>query len=302
MKILILDPNADFYMEKLQEEFPELDVIAAVDEIGAEAHITQAKVLVAVKVSDKLLTKAKNLAWIQSLISGTDFFTKLPSFKSDILITSGKGIHGPQMSETAFLLMLALGRKFNENYKNRQQKKWVRWPTILLHNKSVGILGVGIIGKEIARKCKAFNMIVHGMTSTKRDLENVDYSYDSTQLTEIVAEADYVINILPSNSHTRKTIGKAQFEAMKPTAFFINIGRGDTVDETALIESLKTKRIAGAGLDVLAVEPPAQDNPLWEMDNVVLTPHIGGSSDIYPQQILPVIKNNIQMYLHGELK
>lgn len=302
MKILILDQNAWFYQKALKEEFPGIEINAATLATDAEVYIDRADVLIAVHAPDELIAKAKNLAWIQSLISGLDFFTNLPSLNKNILLTSGKGIHGPQVSETAFLLMLALNRKYNVNFKDRMQKRWIRWPSTLLHNKAVGILGVGVIGKEIARKCKAFNMTVHGMTSTKRAIENVDYSYDSSQLTEIFAKADYIINILPSNPKTRKSIGKAQFEAMKPTAFFINVGRGDTVEETVLIDFIKNHRIAGAGLDVFEIEPLAQDNPLWELENVVLTPHIGGASDIYREQILPVLKINIRKYLNGELK
>jgi len=301
MNILILNENARFYEKALKEEFPGIEINAAKNATEAEAYIGQAEVLIAIRAPDELIARAKKLVWIQSLISGLDLFTKLPSLNKDILLTSGKGIHGPQVSETALFMMLALNRKYNDNLKNRLQKKWVRWPSSLLYKKAVGILGVGVIGKEIARKCQALGMTVHGLTSTKRTMEHVDYSYDSSQMTEVFAKVDYLINLLPSTPETRKSIGKEQFEAMKPTAFFINLGRGDTVNEGLLIDYLRNHRIAGAGLDVFEVEPLPSDSPLWELDNVVLTPHIGGMSDIYHEQILPVLKKNIRKYLNGEL-
>jgi phosphoglycerate dehydrogenase-like enzyme len=253
-----------------------------------------------VRISDELIKKAVNLKWIQSLISGVDFLITLPSLRKDILISSSRGIHGPQMSETALLLMLALNRGFVKNIGNQKQKIWDRWPTKLLHKKKVGILGVGVIGKEIARKCKAFEMTVYGITSVRRETEFVDFPHGPEGLREVLGEVDYFINILPSSEQTKKMIGADEFSAMKPSSYFISMGRGDTIDEDALIHALKAGQIAGAGMDVFEKEPLPSDSPLWEMDNVIITPHIGGMSDIYSDQILPILKENLRRFLKGE--
>ena len=218
----------------------------------------------------------------------------------DILITSTRGIHGPQMSEIAFLLMLSLNRNFPQNIKNQAKRIWDRWPTKLLFQKKVGILGVGVIGKEIARKCKAFGMIVYGIASVKREVEFVDYSFGPDELMEVMGKVDYFINVVPSTPQTVNMIGTKEFSAMKPAAYFINIGRGNTVDEDALVHILETGKIAGAGLDVFSQEPLPEDSPLWEMENVIILPHIGGMSDIYADQALPLIEENLRRFLKGE--
>jgi D-2-hydroxyacid dehydrogenase (NADP+) len=300
MKILILEEYAEYYKSQLLEAFPELEIEAAVDEHSAAEFIQQAQILMAIKASNELISQADNLQWIQSLISGTDFFTKLPSLKEDVLITSSKGIHGPQMAETTLLLMLALNRNYPANLKNQEQKRWERWPTKLLYKKEIGILGVGTIGTQLARICKSLGMTVHGLTTSGREIEWVDYPYDSGGLDKLLTRVDYLVNILPATIKTRNVLGTAQFEAMKPTACFISVGRGDTVDEPALIEALRSGKIAGAGMDVFSEEPLPSDNLLWSMDNVIVTPHIGGMSDIYPDQVLPNIKENLSRYLGGE--
>jgi len=302
MKVLILEEFADYYKGQIQEAFPGLEIDAVNDEDSAKQYMEQAQVLIAIKATDSLISKAKNLRWIQSLISGTDFFTKLPSLDKDVLITSSRGIHGPQMAETTCLLMLALNRNLPANFKNQEKKQWQRWPTKLLFKKSVGILGVGTIGTEFAKICKSFGMTVHGLTTTGREIEWVDYPYDSAGLNEMVAQVDYLVNILPATPRTRGAIGTEQFSVMKNTAYYISVGRGDTVDEGALIKALENGDIAGAGLDVFAEEPLPESSPLWEMGNVIITPHIGGMSDIYPDQVLPNIKENISRYLAGERK
>ena len=302
MKLLIIEEFAEYYKSKIQDAFPQLEIEAVVDEDSAEQFIQQAQILLAIKASDELISKAENLQWIQSLISGTDFFTKLPSLKKEVLVTSSRGIHGPQMAETTCMLMLALNRNLPANFENQQRKHWERWPTKLLFKKAIGILGVGTIGSELARICKSFGMIVHGLTTTGREIECVDHPYDSAGLNQLIKRVDYLVNILPANNDTRRVIGAEQFSAMKKTAYYISVGRGDTVDEKALIQALQRGDIAGAGLDVFAEEPLPVDSPLWEMNNVIITPHIGGMSDIYPDQVLPNITENISRYLAGERK
>ncbi|NNK13784.1 MAG: D-2-hydroxyacid dehydrogenase [Desulfofustis sp.] len=300
MKVLILEEYSEYYKNKIQEDFPQLEIGAAIDENSATDFIEQAQILIAIKASDELISKAVNLRWIQSLISGTDFFTKLPSLNRDVLISSSRGIHGPQMAETTILLMLALNRNLPANFKNQESKHWERWPTQLLYQKSIGILGVGTIGTELARICKSFGMIVHGLTTTGREIEWVDYPYDSSGLNELISRVDYLVNILPATPETQKVLGLDQFSSMKRTAYYISVGRGDTVDEEALIQALRNEEIAGAGLDVFAEEPLPEESPLWNMPHVIVTPHIGGMSDIYPDQVLPNIKENLSRYLAGE--
>ena len=143
-------------------------------------------------------------------------------------------------------------------------------------------------------------MTVYGITHRKRKIDWVDYSYGPQELIQVLREVDYFINVVPFTPETRNMIGAEEFAAMKPGAFFINIGRGETVNEEALIQALKTERIAGAALDVFCQEPLPEDHPFWEMKNVIITPHVGGKSNIYADQALPIFEENLRRYLQGE--
>ncbi|MBN2059469.1 MAG: D-2-hydroxyacid dehydrogenase [Deltaproteobacteria bacterium] len=299
-EVLIINTEADHIKIRLDSKFPELIIRAASKEEIAEKSIKTANILLFMNISDQLLKKAESLKWIHCMISGVDHLLSLPSIPSDILITATRGIHGPQMSELAALLMLALTRNFPEIIHNQDDRLWDRRPGKLLWKKKAGILGVGRIGKEIARICKAFGMTVYGITTKKRDIANVDYSFGTEGLHEVLGEVDYFINVLPSNERTKNIIGKEEFMVMKPSAYFINMGRGDTVDENAMINALENHQISGAALDVFREEPLPSDHQLWGIKNLILTPHIGGLSDIYIDQALPIFENNLRLFLEGK--
>jgi D-2-hydroxyacid dehydrogenase (NADP+) len=300
MHLLVLNQDAEHIHNVLAPKFPELTIHAATSENEVGDIIGEADILLAIRISDALIKKASKLKWIQCMITGTDYITNLPSLRKEILLTSTRGIHGPQVSELVFLYMLALNRNLPMIVRNQDRRIWDSRPAPLLHRKKVGILGVGVIGQEIARKCKAFGMTVYGITRRKRKMDSVDYSYGPQELIEVLREVDYFINVVPSTSDTQNMIGAPEFAAMKPTAFFINVGRGETVDEEALIQALQAKKIAGAALDVFCREPLPEDHPLWAVPNVIITPHVGGKSDIYSDQALPIFEENLRRYLKGE--
>ena len=302
MNLLISAPFAEEAKGILESKFPGLKIYAVARMAEAVEFIDSIDIMFTLGVSDDLMKRAEKLQWIQSMISGMDSILELPSLKKDIILTSARGIHGPQMSELALLLMLAFVKRFPQNMRNQDQKIWGRLEVSLLFNKKVGLLGVGAIGKEIARKCKGFGMTVYGIMSRKRDMEFVDHSFGPDGLTDVLKEVDFFINVVPSTPATKKIIKEKELSVMKPTSFFINIGRGDTVDEDALVNVLKAKKIAGAGLDVFCKEPLPKDHPLWNLDNVIIMPHMGGKSDIYMEQVLPVFEENLRRFLKGERK
>jgi D-2-hydroxyacid dehydrogenase (NADP+) len=300
MHLLVLNQDAEHIHNVLAPKFPELTIHAATSENEVGDIIGEADILLAIRISDALIKKASKLKWIQCMITGTDYITNLPSLRKEILLTSTRGIHGPQVSELVFLYMLALNRNFPMIVRNQDRHVWDSRPAPLLYKKKVGILGVGVIGLEIARKCKAFGMTIYGITRFKRKMDSVDYSHGPQELIAVLREVDYFINVVPSTSDTQNMIGAPEFAAMKPTAFFINVGRGETVDEEALIQTLQAKKIAGAALDVFCREPLPEDHPLWAVPNVIITPHVGGKSDIYSDQALPIFEENLRRYLQGE--
>jgi phosphoglycerate dehydrogenase-like enzyme len=298
--LLILDQQAEEYKKALEASFPEWAIRAAADEQAAEAFIEQAEILLTFRIADDLVQRASRLRWIQGLGTGVDWFLQLPSLGKDILITSTRGIHGPQMSEMALLLMLALSRDFPAVIRNQAKQAWERWPAELLWGKTAGILGLGTIGTEIAAKCQAFGMRVLGVDLVPKELGTVDCFYPAVDLLQAVREIDFLIIVTPLTSLTRKWVDEKTISAMKPTAFLINLARGEIVDEEALLRALQSGRIAGAALDVFSQEPLPKDHPLWKMKNVIITPHLGGTSTTYVEQALPIITENMRRYAEGK--
>ena len=151
MHLLILDQFADYYRNALEPKFAELSIHAATKEDEVGEFIEKTNIILTIEISDDLIKRATKLQWIQAMTTGVDFLVKLPSLREDVLLTSTRGINGPQRSEMAILLMLALNRNFPQIVRNQDQKVWERWPGKLLYEKKLGILGVGVCGREIAR-------------------------------------------------------------------------------------------------------------------------------------------------------
>ena len=298
--LLILDPHGEEYQKALEPEFSELSIRACKTEHEVGDFIEKARILLTFNISDELIQKAVNLEWIQALGTGVDSIVGLPSLPKGVLVTSTRGIHGPQMSELAILLMLALTRRFPDMVRNQDKAVWDRWPAELLLQKKAGILGLGVVGEEIARKCKAFGMTVYGINRSRKEVGAVDRFFGLDGLLTVAREVDFFIIVVPLTSETRGMVGAEVISAMKPTAFLLNLARGEVVDEKALIQALELGTIAGAALDVFYEEPLPQGHPFWKMKNVIVTPHIGGTSTFYVRQVLPIFQENLRRYLRGE--
>jgi D-2-hydroxyacid dehydrogenase (NADP+) len=301
MYVLIADLDAVEYRKALAPMFPEVEFHAVTRESDIQDHVDRMEILVTLyRVSDELLKQAARLQWIQVLGVGVNYLLDRPSLKKEVIVTSCRGIHGPQMSEMALLLMLALNRDFPQTLRNQDRRQWERWPGKLLFQKHVGILGMGTIGEAIAERCKCFGMRVSGIDIVERKLASVDAFYPPNRLPEVVSQFDYLILVAPSTPETRKIVGAELLARMKPTAYLINIARGELVDEEALLRALESGTIAGAALDALPVEPLPADHPLWRAKNIIITPHVGGMSDIYVEQTLPIVEENLRRFIRGE--
>jgi len=300
MNLLILENRAADYKEALSPKFPEVVIHAAAQEAQVGKFIEETDVLMTIRISNDLIKKASKLKWVHALTTGVDYIVNLPSLRRQVILTSTRGIHGPQVSEMAFLLMLALNRNFPEVVRNQDKGKWERWPGKLLWKKKVGILGVGVIGEEIARKCKAFGMEVFGIDIIRRKLDCVDAFYGPEDILKVARDVDYLVIVAPRTPETEKIVDSKVLSAMKPTAFLLNLGRGEIVDEEALISALKSGEIAGAGLDTYLQEPLPKGHPFWRMKNVIVSPHVAGMSDIYVEQALTILEENLRRFVKGE--
>jgi phosphoglycerate dehydrogenase-like enzyme len=247
----------------------------------------------------ELVKALPHLDWVQALTTGVDTVLAM-NLPAHVTISSARGVHGPQMSELCFMLMLNLLRDFPRMQRNQSEARWQRWPQRLLKGKTIAIIGVGMISLELAARCQSFGMRVIGVSDSQSSASGFDELQPRAQLHAVAARCDFLVALVPYAPATHHMINAAVLAAMRPDSYFINIARGPVADETALIEALRARRIAGAGLDVFEIEPLAADSALWSMPNVIITPHIGGMSDDYAEQLTPLLLHNLGCYVRGE--
>jgi D-2-hydroxyacid dehydrogenase (NADP+) len=298
-KVLIIDIHSEIYRDRLREKFPELQfaLFHSAAEASGDLSDIDALICFGIAIEDSILRRATRLKWIQSLATGVDHFLRCPSLKSEVLITSGRGIHGPAMREQVLYLMMGVSRDVTHQVEDKKAHVWQRrlWST--LYGKTAVVVGVGVVGIAIGEALKALGMTVIGVTRTPRAIAGFDEMMSTDRLIEAARRADYLINVLPGDAQNVGIFSADVIAAMKPTAYFINGGRGQTVDEGALVAALRAGSIAGAGLDVFQKSPLPHDSPYWELPNVFITPNVGGYIVEYEEQIMPIVVDNMRLFL-----
>lgn len=291
------------YYDRLKKLFPEVTIDMVDHHSKVDPYIATADILVTFgpMMAEHVLEKAGNVKWIQALGTGVDGIVDRPALRDDVLVTNVHGIHGAPVSEAALAAMLALSRDLPRSLRSQARRKWDRFPARLLSDKRVGILGVGAIAAELAPKCKALGMTVIGISSVKRSVAGFDEMYTRDEVEHAARTVDYLVLLTPYSAATRGIVGASVLAAMKPTSYLVNLARGGVVDESALVDALRQGAIAGAALDVFAEEPLPDDHPFWRMDNVIVTPHLGGFCDVYADQALPVVEHNLRAFLAGSV-
>lgn len=264
--------------------------------------LSKAEILISISGLDSEDLKLfPNLKWIQSFSAGVNTYPFKELKDRDIILTNTSGIHGPQITDQIIGVMLNFSRHILESIENKKKKDFnSNYNYEELKDKNLLIIGAGSIAKILARKAKAFDMKTTGIKRSVSKVDNFDDIKTMDNLTSALKEADYVVNLLPLTKETYKIIGKEEFDLMKESSIFINYGRGKSVDESALIEALRLEKIKGAALDVFEEEPLPEKSPLWEMDNVIITPHSGGFSFENELRAVKEIKDNIIRYKNNE--
>ena len=296
-------PEADAtdFAQRARADLPGIDLFASNDRALALAQADGAAALIGhhFQFDEDIVGRAKHLRWIQSLTTGTDAIVKLKALRPDVLVTSTRGMHGPQMSELVFLHMLALTRDFPRMQRNQAVGLWERWPQPLLWGKTVVIVGVGAISEALAPRCKAFGMTVVGVSGSPRVPAGFDSVFLRKDLAQAAAQADYLVLIVPHAPATENLVNARVLAAMKPGAYLVNVARGGVLDEDALLAALRSGQLAGAALDVFRQQPLPADHALWREPKVIVTPLVGGMSDIYLDQAWPVVRDNLRQFLAG---
>lgn len=289
-------------LQRIRELVPDWTVICGKDRSRWEPALKEAEIAVGwqPELADTLRSGSFKLKWLQNWGAGVDHLPLQLLYEKGISVTNASGVHPNPISETIFAMMLGLTRNIHTYVRNQVQRKWDHAGLRLeMHGKTVGIVGLGAIGTETAKISKAFGMKVLGIRRTGKAGNYADAVYGSDQLMEVLPQCDYVVVTVPLTDETRHMFGKRQFDAMKSTSFFINIGRGGTVDTNALVDALSSGQIAGAGLDVFEEEPLSPDHPLWGLDNVIITPHTAGSTEHYDERALQIFLTNLKSYVEG---
>ncbi len=301
-KLIISQNLNEILLQKIQELIPEWTVITGRSPEKWRDHIADAEVIAGWKAEMSVSIAASDVKWIQTWSAGVNALPLDNLEQKNVQITTANGVHAYPISETIFALMLALTRKVDTYIKQQQTRTWHHAHMKQeIHEKTIGIIGVGKIGKETAKIAKAFGMTVLGMRHSGKSEEFVDEMFTQKQLIDLLPRCDYIVVTLPLTPETRNMFGKNEFKLMKRSAFFINIGRGNLVIQIELIQALKDKDIAGAGLDVFETEPLPENSPLWELNNVIITPHTSGNTEFYDQRLIQdIFMPNLKDYLNGK--
>lgn len=244
------------------------------------------------------ILKATNLQWLHTFSAGVDnpFFVQL--MDRGVRLTNSSGATASPIAQTAVLYMLALSRNVRAWLQHQDAREWQRHEFAELDSANLVVIGMGPIGNEIARLGVALNMNVTGIRRTQVGDEPCP-TFTFAELDTVLADADWVAVALPLTPETREMFDERRFAAMKKGAFFINVGRGELVDEPAMIGALRSGHLAGAGLDVFAVEPLPEDSPLWGMPNVIITPHSSGASPLSGRRAEKIFIDNLGRWVNG---
>ncbi len=262
---------------------------------------------------------APRLRWVQLHLTGVDHVAEHDLMHSEVMVTTMSGASVPQIAEFALMCMLALSRRLSIMIDDVADVRWMgerfkRYRSFELRGSTLGIIGYGSIGREVARLGRAFGASV---LATKNDLKKLkdegyvleglgdpeaelpDRLYPPQAAGSMVSECDFIVVTVPLTPQTRGLVDAKVFEMMKPTAYLIDVSRGGVVDHGALVEALNEKRLAGAALDVYPVEPLPESSPLWNMPNVILSPHVAGASEKYNERAVDLFIENLHRYRAG---
>ncbi|HET7616671.1 MAG TPA: D-2-hydroxyacid dehydrogenase [Bacillales bacterium] len=252
-------------------------------------------------VTAENLDRMPDLKWIQVFQSGVEHIPFEELEKRDIKLTNVKGIHGVPMAEHVMSIVLYVTRDIPRFIRDQKQHVWNRNELVgEVNGKTMAIFGAGTIGTEVAKKAKSFDMRVIGVNTSGDRHEPFDEMATLADKKRVLAESDFVVLLLPVTDETYHCISTEELKAMKRDSYLINVGRGALVDTDALIDGLSRKTIKGAALDVFEEDPLPKDHPLWDMENVFITPHLSAKTVRYLDRCIEKFKVNLRSYQNGE--
>jgi len=317
MKLLILihHPFAlwsapEWLGERIHREFPQVEVDQRNSYKNVEEHIRDAEIFFGWSLRSEQVRAAKKLRWIHSTAAAVHQLMSPELRASDIVVTNARSVHGPVVAEHTIALMFALAKCLPSAVRYQQQHVWAQEQIAYHHPRpgelagaTLGLIGYGAIGSAIARSASALGMRVLVVRQHPQREDGVEQAFETfgpRRLDEVIPQSDYLVLAAPLTERTRQLINAERLARMKPTGYIVNVSRGALIDEVALADALKNHRIGGAALDVFDHEPLPADSPLWELDNLLITPHTAATSDKMWERHYALVKENLRRYLAGE--
>jgi phosphoglycerate dehydrogenase-like enzyme len=308
MKALLLADFGAPYYPALRDEHPDLELVEAYSNDDILSEIGSAEAVFGYLTAEQFQA-AKGLKWIQTLDAGMEgLFNAVPGIvDTDVEVTNARGAGAPMIGEHGVALMLALARQLPKFWADKSAHRWDQDGALqvveYLGNKTCGIVGLGKSGREIGWRAKALGMNVIAVDEQPVDGDPiVEDVWGRSRLNDLLEQSDYVVVTAPFTPRNENMIGAAELALMKPTARLVVTSRGRLVEHDALVSALKSGQIAGAGLDTTIVEPLPADNELWDLPNVIITPHIAGNSEqeLLDKRTVDIFAENLRRYVSGQ--
>lgn len=307
MKVLV-GPNPfglEAIVPKLAAAYPEVEFVYCADRADMPAQIADAAVFFG-WLRQHEWDAAQALRWVQSPSSGVDYFLQVEGLaESDVVLTNAKGTHGACLAEHALAMIFTFTRGIKASIQAQRDHRWanaeIRPTMIELTHGTLGILGFGTVGRALAERAQAFNMrilAVDAYPGAKPD--HVERLAGLDGLEAMLRQSDYVVVTVPRTPETLNMLDAERLSWLKPSAILVCVSRGGIIDQAALVEALQAGRLAAAALDVVHPEPLPADSPLWDMENVLITPHTAGGSQFEVPYIWDIFEDNLGRYLRGE--
>ena len=297
----------DWFLKKLEQEFPKVTVVNLPDYKRVDEEIVDAEIAIAWSIRPEPIAAAKKLHWIHSPAAAVHQLMFPELINSDIVLTNAREVHGPVVGEHVIALIFALAKKIpgsvhlQEKHIWGQQILWDEVPRVReVAGATLGLIGLGSIGRAVTTSVKALGLKVIAVREhPEKGSEGADAIYSPSQIDEIFRQADYIVLAAPVTDSTKAIANAQRLALMKPGACLINVGRGPLVDEAALTAALREKKIGGAALDVFSKEPLPADSPLWDVPNLLITPHTAALTDKLWQRHYALFSENLRRHLEG---
>ena len=298
-----------WFGEKLTREFPQLQIVQRKSYDGIEPDLREAEIIFTISLRPEQFAVARKLRWVHTPTAAVHQFLFAELVDSEVVLTNSTEVHGPVVAEHVMGLIFALAKKLPQAAALQQRHIWGKeamWKEAPrpreIAGATLGLIGVGSIGRRVAQMASALGMRVIAVREhvEKGNPEGVEAVFPPSALEDVLRQSDYVVLAAPLIDATRGLINTARLAAMKPDSYVINVGRGPQVDEAALVEALRSGRIAGAALDVFEREPLPADSPLWGSDNLLITPHTAGLTEKLWHRHYDLFSGNLRRYLSGQ--